>query len=172
MPTPSRVMTLMGQTVTVDDSSSSVYYNRRTKRTSAAVTPEARVVVEGSRSTSAVKARRVMVLGTGLGARFPKAYELGRSRALVPKCYGTTANQLRHVEEARDGIAGPGPPWSLGGRRRQLLLTPRGGSALGRRVDSAHRAGRPRWTKPMKSDVELASCSEGAASASDLDLAA
>jgi hypothetical protein len=57
-----------GQTVTVDEQSSTIYAQGATKATVAAVTTGSRVLVLGSRSGTIVKAMRVIVLPAGFGA--------------------------------------------------------------------------------------------------------
>jgi len=57
-----------GQTVTVDEQSSTVYFNGATSASSSAVVTGARVAVQGSRSGNTVTATRVVVLPSGLGS--------------------------------------------------------------------------------------------------------
>lgn len=59
------VNALSGGTVTVNEQSSTTYYNGGAKATSSAVVTGARVVVEGTRTGNTVSAERVVVLGTG-----------------------------------------------------------------------------------------------------------
>jgi hypothetical protein len=56
-----------GQTVTVDEQSSTIYQQGATTTTAAAVTTGSRVLVLGTRSGAAVKATRVVILPAGVG---------------------------------------------------------------------------------------------------------
>jgi phosphoribosylamine-glycine ligase len=54
-----------GETVTVDEQSSTTYYNARTSATSSIVTTGSRVLVRGTRNGNTVTATSVIVLPTG-----------------------------------------------------------------------------------------------------------
>jgi hypothetical protein len=60
------VNAVSGQTVTVDEQSSTSYYNGATTASSSIVITGARVFVLGTRSGTTVTARRVVVLGSGV----------------------------------------------------------------------------------------------------------
>jgi hypothetical protein len=62
------VNAVSGQTVTVDEQSSTTYYNQATTATSSIVVTGARVFVLGTRSGTTVTARRVVVLGSGVAS--------------------------------------------------------------------------------------------------------